>query len=271
MPEIRINSRPCTHCDHRNVTSEIKVCERCGTSLAKARNKRVILGSMLSIAAVAMLTLLIWSPWSADDDVWVKQTSNNSERVQDNRDRQAPSTPQEKITPTQPKQEFEKTKEENDDEPVLFAEEIEVKTEKPAETFNDEVVNNDTPTEAERFSTLTADKEIESADYSKLTEGARMIASDLGVRVASSSKEFNSTHFDRLVKMLNEPEYRGKELFLVGIAGSVDSRFIAKNRADFAKEVLVKNYNIPIAITTHGIDPNSDEPARGQRLEVWIK
>lgn len=228
-------------------------------------------GSLLGVAAAALLTLLIWSPWSSDEDVWVRQTSHTPEQVQDQYDPQESENPQENITPPQPKQEFEKTKEDEEDEPVMFAEE-KATPDQPAETISDVVVNNENATEAGRYSTLTADKEIASQDYKELTEGARMLASDLGIRVVSASiKEFNSTHFDRLAKMLNEPEYQGKELHLVGIAGSVDSRFIAKNRADFAKEILVNKYKIPIAIATYGIDPHSEEPARGQRLEAWVK
>lgn len=234
-----------------------------------------MLGSILGTALVATFCLLLWNPWSSSDIDWVKQTSNKSEQVQDQATPPAPQKPAEEAKPNQQEQEFDKTKEEGDDEPVLFAEE-EVKTEpsaeQPAEKLNDAVVNKERPTEAERFSTLTADKKVESEDYVELTSGARMIASDLDLRVESSSvKEFNSVHFDRLVKMLNQPEYKGRELYLVGIAGSVGSHFIAKNRADFAKEILIKKYNINIAITTFGVEPHTDEPARGQRLEAWVK
>lgn len=227
-----------------------------------------MIGSTLGTAVVALFIVLIWSPWSTEDDSWVNQTSNKSEQTQDRPSIQKPS-PKEEKTPQQPRQEFDKTNQEDeDDEPVLFAED---QTNSP-EVLNDIVINEEVPAEAERFSTLTADKEEMSASYLQLTEGARMIASDLDLRVESSTvKSFNSKHFDRLVKMLNQPEYQGKELYLVGVAGSVGSNFIAKNRADFAKEILENKYELPIAITTFGFDPNSDEPARGRRLEAWVK
>jgi hypothetical protein len=233
-----------------------------------------MLGSTLGTVVVALFIVLIWSPWSTEDDSWVNQTSNRTEQTQEKPPVRKPS-PKEKVIPQQPNQEFDKTnQQEEDDEPVMFAEETpsSPSTEPEAAVLNDVVVNNETPTEAERFSTLAADKDEMSENYVQLIDGARMIASDLDLRVESSTvKSFNSKHFDRLVKMLNQPEYQGKELFLVGVAGSVGSNFIAKNRADFAKEILEKKYQLPIAITTYGFGANTDEPARGQRLEAWVK
>lgn len=229
-----------------------------------------MVGGALSLAFVALLSLWVWSPWSSDDDDWVKQINNKSEQVQDPASSPKSPTPAEekKVLPPQEKiQEHDKK-----DEPVMYAEEEAEKKEEKSQTLDDIAIHEEIPAEAERFSSLTSDKESLSQDYKNLIKGARMIASDLDVRVESSSlKEYNNTHFDRVADMLRRPEYQGKELYLVGIAGSVETHFIAKSRADFARQLLLEKYKLPISISTFGFDTHTEEPARGRRLEVWVK
>lgn len=270
MPEIRINSRPCPNCGHRNVTTEDRTCERCGTSLIKARNKRVVLGSTVGVLALVLCGLVLLKPWASDEESWAKRTKNTEEPIQ-SPTQHKPASPTENTSPAVPEQQpEEKAKEEKADQgPVMFTEEEEKKTDDP---IVDIVEGEAEPLEVENYSTFTADKEMLSSDYHELIDGARMIASDLDIRVESSAlKEFNSKHFDRLADMLRRPEYQGKELYLVAISESVGSPFLAKKRAEHAKWILTEKYAIPVAISTFGFEPNTDQPAIGQRLEAWVR
>ena len=54
MPEIRINAKPCPKCNHRNVTGESRICERCGTVLSSDRRLRLfVIGGLTLALAVA--------------------------------------------------------------------------------------------------------------------------------------------------------------------------------------------------------------------------
>lgn len=50
MPEIRINSKPCPSCNHRNVTAELLTCERCGSPLKQNPFASIIVGSLFGLA-----------------------------------------------------------------------------------------------------------------------------------------------------------------------------------------------------------------------------
>jgi hypothetical protein len=287
MPEIRINSRPCPHCGHRNVTIEDRICERCGTSLVKAQKRRVVTGSVAGVVALLLAGLFIIQPWSSEDQNWAEKKQKAAKAREEFQTTPAPQ----KSSPTQEKREEDfiqqpqelpkQQRETKEEEPVYYTEKAEerqraqqkVSSPQPSSAITSprppaELAVNDMSKPPAQF---TSDAN-NSQDYKELVNRAQMLASDLDVTIESINlNEFKNQNFERLAQMLQRPEYQGRQLILIGMAESVGSHFIAKNRAEFAKEVLEEKYNITLPINAFGFGPVSDHPSNTQRLEAWIQ
>ncbi|MFK7970433.1 MAG: hypothetical protein AB8F95_08705 [Bacteroidia bacterium] len=80
MTEIKINSRPCSSCGHRNVTNN-RSCEKCGRMIGMSQNLRLILMGMGVMAAVAIGGLYAVDAFTPSQDANIAPVFNPNKQV----------------------------------------------------------------------------------------------------------------------------------------------------------------------------------------------
>jgi phosphate transport system substrate-binding protein len=120
------------------------------------------------------------------------------------------------------------------------------------------------------------------ASWSQLTVGAIEIPTRFHFRTGSSDLDTRANRdIGRIVGILSQPQYRGKQIILIGFADSSGSpsanRTLSQSRADIVKKELA-----PEAVTVSKVvglgaeafiasNATTEGREKSRRIEVWVK
>ena len=127
-----------------------------------------------------------------------------------------------------------------------------------------------------------SDPRRQSASWSQLTAGATEIPTRFRFRTGSSDLDTRANRdIGRIVGILSQPQYRGKQVILIGFADSSGSpaanKTLSQNRADIVKKELAPEgltFSKVFGLGAEAfITPNDTTEGRekNRRVEVWVK
>ncbi|MEZ4687739.1 MAG: hypothetical protein R3B47_17250 [Bacteroidia bacterium] len=224
MTEIKINSRPCPSCGHRNVTRS-RSCERCGRMLGMSQNLKLMLMGLGVMAIVAFGGLYAVDAFTPTADNSIAPVYNPQEKVKE--------IPQKPL----PKEIEKKYTEQHSQESVAH---------------------------------FVAERKPEN--YRNLTQGARKLIDNIEVRISNApTVSVDQPGLERIANELSKGEYFGQTVYLLSFAETVGTVFIAEQRGEFAKRVLIEKYGIDLPIEVQGFGPEQTDEVKPAQIEVWVK
>jgi hypothetical protein len=224
MTEIKLNSRPCPSCGHRNVTRS-RSCERCGRMIGMSQNLKLMLMGLAVMGVVAIGGLYAVDAFTPTIDNSIAPVYNPQEKVNEGPEKAKPK-PVEKKYAQQPVQ--------------------------------------------ESVAQFVAERRPEN--YRNVTRDARKLLDNIEVRISNAPVvNIEQDGIETIAKTLSSGEYFGQTVYLLSVAETVGTIFLAEQRGEFTKKVLVEKYGIDLPIEVMGFGPEQSSEVRPAQIEVWVK
>lgn len=224
MTEIKINSRPCPSCGHRNVTRS-RSCERCGRMTGMSQNLKLMLMGMAVMGAVAIGGLYAVDAFTPSADTSIAPVYNPHKKVKE--------APQQ----TTPKQIEKKYAQQPEQESVAL---------------------------------FVAERRPEN--YRNVTRDARKLLDKVEVRISNAPvSNIEQDGIELIAETLSSGEYFGQTVYLLSVAETVGTIFLAEQRGEFTKKVLIEKYGIDLPIEVMGFGPEQSTGVKPAQIEVWVK
>jgi outer membrane protein OmpA-like peptidoglycan-associated protein len=109
-------------------------------------------------------------------------------------------------------------------------------------------------------------------NYRNLTRDARKVLDNIEVRISNApTVNVEQEGLEAIARTLSTGEYFGQTVYLLSIAETVGTVFLAEQRGEFAKKVLIEKYGIELPIEVQGFGPEHTNEVKPAQIEVWIK
>ena len=224
MTEIKINSRPCPSCGHRNVTRS-RSCERCGRMLGMSQNLKLMLMGLGVMAIVAIGGLYAVDAFTPTVDNSIAPVYNPQKKVKEIPQKPLPKEIEKKYTEQQPQ---------------------------------------------ESIAHFVAERKPES--YQRVTRDARKLLDNIEVRISNAPTiNVEQPGLERIANELSKGDYFGQTVYLLSFAETVGTVFLAEERGDFTRRILIEKYGIDLPIEVLGFGPEQTEELKPALIEVWVK